>query len=39
LNPPDFTLASETILSNKLEFRVKAFLFIRTTGGLECLAV
>lgn len=34
LNAPDLSLASESILSDKLEFGIKTFLLKRTTGRL-----
>jgi hypothetical protein len=39
LNTPDLALASESVLSDKLELGIETFLLERTTGRLERLAV
>ena len=39
LHSPDFTLASQSVLSDELELGVETFLLVRTTRGFESLAV
>lgn len=39
LHPPELPFASKTILTNKLQFSIQSFLFIRTTGLLESLSI